>query len=126
MDPFALYKRIKNQGWPPAASRYAPKCTTAGTFPQRLRWSLTGRTLQFVHCCFGTGVDAHAHTHSAESALSLFFWVCGEGGTQPKKLIEKIPSKRKKGKKRRGVCVCVTLGIIGILSDCFELVAGGQ
>ena len=23
------------------------------------------------------------------------------------------------------VCVCVTLGIIGILSDCFELLAGG-
>ena len=24
------------------------------------------------------------------------------------------------------VCVCVTLGIIGILSDCFELLAGGR
>ena len=23
------------------------------------------------------------------------------------------------------MCVCVTLGIIGILSDCFELLAGG-
>ena len=32
-------------------------------------------------------------------------------------LVSRLPSGRR---------VCVTLGIIGILSDCFELVAGGQ
>ena len=46
------------------------------------------------------------HTHTAPNRRSLFFWVSGEGGTRPKKLIEKIPSKRKKA-RREGGCGCV-------------------
>ena len=77
MDPFALYKRIKNQGWPPAASRYAPKCTTAGTFPQRLRWSLTGRTPPICTLLLWDR-SWRTHTQRRIGALS-FFGSAGKG-----------------------------------------------